>query len=69
MTPYGTVMIYWVTDPQKIRNMFNDADWNGKAAAFEKGWISQNRVDVRAGTRITLTEEGKIVNSITKEYD
>lgn len=69
MTPYDAATIYWVTDPQKIRNMLNDPDWNSKVVVFEKGWIDQTKVDVQAGTQMTFIEDGKIVNTITKEYD
>ncbi|KAI0903118.1 hypothetical protein F4823DRAFT_629663 [Ustulina deusta] len=69
MAPYDAVTIYWVTDPQKIRNMLNDPDWKNKVAGFEKGWISQSKVDVQVGMQTTFIEEGKIVNTVTKEYD
>ena len=69
MAPYDAATIYWVTDPQKIRNMLNDPDWNNKVALFEKGWIDQNKVDVQAGTQTTFIEDGVIVNTITKEYE
>ncbi|GAB1317083.1 Putative dimeric alpha-beta barrel protein [Madurella fahalii] len=68
MTPYDAATIYWVTDPQKIRNMLNDPDWNNKVVVFEKGWIDQTKVDVQAGTQMTFIENGKIVNTTTKEY-
>ncbi|KAK5637183.1 hypothetical protein RRF57_012895 [Xylaria bambusicola] len=68
MAPYDAATIYWVTDAQKLRNMLSDPDWNNKVAAFEKGWISQNKVDVQVGTQTTFIEEGKIVNTVTKEY-
>lgn len=69
MAPYDAATIYWVSDPQKLRNMLSDPDWNNKVAAFEKGWIDQNRVDVQVGTQHTFIEDGRIVNTVTKEYD
>ncbi|KAI1403700.1 hypothetical protein F4819DRAFT_450149 [Hypoxylon fuscum] len=68
MAPYDAAVIYWVSDPQKIRNMLSDPDWSGKVVAFEKGWIDQTKVDVQVGTQTTYVEDGKIVNTITKEY-
>lgn len=46
--PYDAAIIY--SDPQKLRNMLNDPDWNDKVVAFEKGWIDQTKVDVQIGT-------------------
>jgi hypothetical protein len=69
MAPYDAATIYWVTDPQKLRNMLNDPDWNNKVAAFEKGWILQNRVDVQVGMQTTFIEQGQIINTTPKEYD
>jgi hypothetical protein len=69
VAPYDAATIYWVTDPQKIRNMLNDPVWLEKVTPFEKGWIDQNKVDVQAGTQTTFIEGGKIINTITKSYD
>lgn len=68
MAPYDAVVTYWVTDPQKVRNMLNDPDWNDKVVAFEKGWIDQTKVDVQIGTQTSFIEDGKIVNTVTKSY-
>ena len=69
MSPHDAATIYWVKDPQNLRNMLNDPDWNNKVAVFEKGWIDQNKVDVQVGTQTTFIEDNKIINTITKEYD
>ncbi|KAI0101743.1 hypothetical protein GGR51DRAFT_529207 [Nemania sp. FL0031] len=69
MAPYDAATIYWVTDPQKVRNMLSDPDWNNKVIAFEKDWIDQSRADVQLGFQTTFIEGGKIVNTATKEYD
>jgi hypothetical protein len=37
MAPYDAAVIYWTTDPQKIRNMLTDPDWEGKVTKFEQG--------------------------------
>ncbi|KAI1342717.1 hypothetical protein F5Y15DRAFT_266079 [Xylariaceae sp. FL0016] len=68
MAPYDAATIYWVTDPQKIRNMLNDPDWNDKVVPHEKGWIDQQKVDVQVGTQQTYIEGGQIVNTETKPY-
>ncbi|KUI71855.1 hypothetical protein VM1G_07484 [Cytospora mali] len=68
MAAYDAAVIYWVNDPQKIRNMLSDPDWEGKVTKFEKGWIDQTKVDVQLGTQTTFVEDGKIVNTVTKEY-
>ena len=41
MAPYDSVVNYYVSDPQKVRNMLNDPDWNDKVVAFEEGWNNQ----------------------------
>ncbi|KAK6207358.1 hypothetical protein LQW54_007185 [Pestalotiopsis sp. IQ-011] len=69
MAPYDAATIYWVTDPQKIRDMLNDKIWQEKVTPFEKGWIKQNRVDVQAGYQTTFVEDGKIINTTPKSYD
>ncbi|KAH7304319.1 hypothetical protein B0I35DRAFT_445523 [Stachybotrys elegans] len=69
MAPYDAATIYWVTDPQKLRNMLADPEWNDKVVPFEKGWIDQHKVDVQAGTQTTYIEEGNIVNVVPKSYD
>ncbi|ROW02527.1 hypothetical protein VMCG_06052 [Cytospora schulzeri] len=68
MAPYDAATIYWFSDPQKLRNMLADPDWEGKVAKFEKDWIDLTKVDVQIGTQTTYIEDGKIVNTITKEY-
>lgn len=68
MAPYDAVVTYWINDPQKVRNMLNDPDWNDKVVAFEKGWIDQTQVDVQIGTQTTFIEGGKIVNTAPKSY-
>ncbi|KAK0618510.1 hypothetical protein B0T17DRAFT_538111 [Bombardia bombarda] len=69
MAPYDATIMYWVDDPQKVRNMLNDPDWNDKVIVFEKGWINQTKVEVQVGTQTTFIEEGKIVNiTETKSY-
>ncbi|KAM7193987.1 hypothetical protein V8F33_007493 [Rhypophila sp. PSN 637] len=68
MAPYDAVVTYWVTDPQNVRNMLNDPDWNDKVVAFEKGWIDQTKVDVQIGTQKSFIEDGKIDNTVTKSY-
>lgn len=69
MAAHDAVVIYWVTDPQKLRDMLNDPDWSEKVVTFEKGWINQSKVDVQVGTQTTFIEDGKIVNTTTKEYE
>ncbi|KAK6074547.1 hypothetical protein SCUP515_06419 [Seiridium cupressi] len=69
MAPYDAATIYWVTDPQKIRNMLNEPIWMDKVTPSEKGWIDQNKVDVQAGQQTTFVEDGKVINTITKSYD
>ncbi|KAI0479142.1 hypothetical protein GGR56DRAFT_363708 [Xylariaceae sp. FL0804] len=69
MAPYDVATIYWVSDPQKLRDMLNDSDYKDKVVKFEKGWIDQTKVDVQIGTQTTFIEEGKIVNTVTKEYN
>lgn len=68
MAPYDATTIYWTTDPQKIRNMLADPDWEDKVIKFEKGWIDQTKVDVQIGTQTTYLEDGKIINTTPKEY-
>lgn len=68
MAPYDAAVIYWTTDPQKVRNMLTDPDWEGKVTKFEKGWIDQTKVDVQIGTQTTFIDDGKIINTIPKEY-
>lgn len=68
MAPYDAVVNYYVSDPQKVRNMLNDPDWNNKVVKFEEGWNNQKRVDVQIGTQTAYIEDGKIVNTVTKEY-
>jgi len=69
MAPYDAVVTYWVSDPQKVRNMLQDPDWNEKVVRFEEGWNDQGRVDVQIGTQTAYIEGGEIVNTGTKEYD
>lgn len=69
MAPYDAAVVYWVSDAQKIRDMLNDPVWNDKVVKFETGWIDQAKVDVQAGSQTTFIEDGKIVNTITKDYD
>lgn len=68
MAPYDAAVIYWTTDAQKIRNMLTDPDWEGKVTKFEQGWIDQTKVDVQVGTQTTYIEDGKIINTVPKEY-
>ncbi|KAJ0124364.1 hypothetical protein J7T55_005702 [Diaporthe amygdali] len=68
MAPYDAAVIYWTSDPQKIRNMLTDPDWEGKVTKFEQGWIDQTKVDVQIGTQTTFIEDGKIINTTPKEY-
>jgi hypothetical protein len=68
MASYDAATIYWVSDPQKLRNLVSDPEYQ-KIIEFEKGWIDQNRVDVQAGTQYTFIENGSIVNTVTKAYD
>jgi hypothetical protein len=68
MAPYDAVVNYYVNDPQKMRDMLNDPDWNDKVVKFEEGWNDQKRVDVQIGTQGVYIEGGRIVNTGTKEY-
>lgn len=68
MAPYDAAVIYWFSDPERMRRMLSDPDWEGKVTKFEKGWIDQTQVDVQVGTQTTFLDGGKIINTVTKEY-
>lgn len=52
MAPYDAAVMYWTSDPQKIRNVLTDPDWEGKVTKLKKGWIDQTKVDVQIGTQM-----------------
>ncbi|KUI59468.1 hypothetical protein VP1G_06739 [Cytospora mali] len=68
MAPYDVACIYWFSDRQKMDNLLNDPDWENKLSQFEKGWILQTKADIQIGTQTTYIENGKIVNTVTKEF-
>ncbi|ROV89363.1 hypothetical protein VPNG_10120 [Cytospora leucostoma] len=67
MAPYDAAVIYWFSDPERMRKMLSDPDWEGKVTKFEKGWIDQTQVDVQVGTQTTFLDGGKIINTVTKD--
>ncbi|KUI61329.1 hypothetical protein VP1G_08507 [Cytospora mali] len=70
MAPYDVSSSYWVSDPDKLRGLLTDPDWDGKVVAFEKDWIDTSKAEVQIGWENTYLEDGEIVNvSETKEYD
>ncbi|KUI64395.1 hypothetical protein VM1G_11192 [Cytospora mali] len=70
MAPFDVTSSYWVTDPDKLRGLLSDPDWEGKVVAFEKDWIDTSKAEVQIGWESTYLEDGEIVNvAETKEYD
>lgn len=69
MAPYDVTSSYWVSDPDKLRALLTDPDWEGKVVAFEKEWIDTSRAEVQIGWENAYLEDGEIVNIVeTKEY-
>ncbi|KAI0434042.1 hypothetical protein F5Y09DRAFT_20152 [Xylaria sp. FL1042] len=61
MADFDVTTTYWVTDPDHLRNMLSDPEWDEQVQDVEEGWIDQDRASIQVGWETTYVDDGKII--------
>lgn len=61
MADFDVTTTYWVTDPDQLRNMLSDPEWDEQVQDVEEGWIDQDRASIQVGWETTYVDDGKII--------
>ncbi|KAF3018953.1 hypothetical protein E8E14_011900 [Neopestalotiopsis sp. 37M] len=62
LAPFDVTSNYWVDDPDKLKAMLADPDWENIVIASERPWIDTERAECQVGFETTFLEDGDIVN-------
>ncbi|KAI0412243.1 hypothetical protein F5X98DRAFT_379989 [Xylaria grammica] len=61
MADFDVTTTYWVKDPDHLRNMLSDPEWDAQVQDLEEGWIGQDRAAVQVGWETVYVEDGQII--------
>jgi hypothetical protein len=68
LAPFDVTSTYWVDDPDKLKALLADPDWENNVIASEKPWIDTERAECQVGFETTFIENGEIVNVKSCKY-
>ncbi|KAI1197673.1 hypothetical protein F5X97DRAFT_301669 [Nemania serpens] len=61
MAVFDATTTYWVKDPETLRNMLSDPEWDAQVQDVEDGWIDKDRASVLVGWETVSVEDGRII--------
>ncbi|KAI0471775.1 hypothetical protein GGR56DRAFT_682028 [Xylariaceae sp. FL0804] len=61
MADFDVTTTYWVRNPDELRNMLADPEWDEQVQKPENGWIDQDRASIQVGWENVYVEDGQII--------
>lgn len=61
MADFDATTTYWVRDPETLRNMLSDPEWDAQVQDVEDGWIDKDRASILVGWELVSVEDGQII--------
>ncbi|KAI1353991.1 hypothetical protein F5Y01DRAFT_274926 [Xylaria sp. FL0043] len=61
MADFDVTTTYWVKDPEHLRNMLSDPEWDAQVQDLEEGWVDQERALIQVGWETVYVEDGQVI--------
>ena len=62
MADFDVTTSYWVRNPDELRTLLADPEWDEEVQSKEDSWVDSDRASIQVGFEAVFVEDGQIID-------